>query len=85
MIAGPAVVTGAVADLAVARVFYCGPSALREGLKLGLAEAGLPKGAFHAEAFEIRTGLGLRRLSAWLLDRALARGEIRGPGAGRAP
>ena len=60
-------------------------SALREGLKLGLAEAGLPKGAVHAEAFEIRTGLGLRRLSAWLLDRALARGEIRGPGAGRAP
>lgn len=50
-------------------VMYCGPEGLRRSLRGALIEAGLPKRRFHFEEFEIRSGLGLRRLLAWALPK----------------
>lgn len=44
------------------QVLFCGPAEMRRALGLGLARLGLPRSRFHYEEFEIRTGLGLRRL-----------------------
>lgn len=43
-------------------VLYCGPAALRDVLRDGLKAAGLPARRFRYELFEIRTGIGLKRL-----------------------
>lgn len=62
-------------DPAGARVAFCGPAGLRRALQQGLARHGVAPRAFHYEEFEFRTGIGLRRLAAWigarLADRAL--------------
>jgi predicted ferric reductase len=50
-----------------ARISFCGPKVMREQLRLGFAEAGIPASHFHYEEFEIRSGLGLERLLSWLL------------------
>ena len=53
---------GAIAE---AQGWYCGPTGLREAL-----EADLPEINFHHEAFEIRSGIGVRKAAAWLVARA---------------
>lgn len=58
-------------ELAKARVAFCGPVALREALKSGLARYGVSARQFHYEEFEFRTGIGLQRLAAWVLRRGL--------------
>ncbi|KCV80775.1 Ferric reductase domain protein transmembrane component domain protein [Actibacterium atlanticum] len=57
-------------DLKGTRVSFCGPSEMRRALSLSLAGYGVSGRNFHFEAFEIRTGLGLKRFGAWLLKRA---------------
>ncbi|MEM6666125.1 MAG: hypothetical protein AAF638_06945 [Pseudomonadota bacterium] len=52
-------------------VFFCGPDAMRRALSHDLAARGLPARRFHFEAFEIRSGLGLRRLAAWLAGKGV--------------
>ncbi|MFK7792818.1 MAG: ferric reductase-like transmembrane domain-containing protein [Devosiaceae bacterium] len=51
------------------RVAYCGPQALREALRKGLLAKGLKRRFFAFEAFEIRSGIGVRKLVGWLLKR----------------
>lgn len=51
------------------RVAYCGPEALRETLRKGLIAKGLKRRHFAFEAFEIRSGLGVRKLAGWLIKR----------------
>lgn len=60
--------------------YFCGPVPMRTSLKRDLVARGLPASRFHYEEFEIRTGIGLRRLSAWLFNRM-----IRGGGASASP
>jgi len=54
-------------------VLYCGPEGLRRDLLADLTAAGLPRRRFHFEEFEIRSGLGLRRLLGWLVPKLKAR------------
>lgn len=56
-------------ELGQAHVFFCGPVAMRKALKSGLVLKGMRASRFHFEEFEMRTGIGLRRLAAWLWDR----------------
>ena len=62
-------------DLSVCHVRFCGPVPMRRALGQKLAALGVPARRFHYEAFEIRTGLGLRRIADRLwarLDRPVA-------------
>ncbi|MEM7295175.1 MAG: ferric reductase-like transmembrane domain-containing protein [Pseudomonadota bacterium] len=59
-------------DLAQAKVFFCGPTPLREALRLGLSPHGVAPRAFHYEEFEFRTGIGLRKLAGWIARRRQA-------------
>ena len=63
------VVLGHLDDLKGTTVLYCGPVDLRKTLQQGLRRAGLPVRRFRYEAFEIRTGVGLRYLFRYLTDR----------------
>ncbi|MBT8155656.1 ferric reductase-like transmembrane domain-containing protein [Epibacterium ulvae] len=54
-------------DLAQAMVSYCGPTSLREAMYTGLRQYGVGPRQFHFEEFEFRTGVGLKRLAAWVL------------------
>ena len=56
-------------DLRTTHTHFCGPAPMREALRNGLHAAGLPRGRFHAEAFEMRTGIGIERLLRALLSR----------------
>jgi len=49
------------AALRGAKAYFCGPNGLREAL-----ENSVPDLKFHAEAFEIRSGIGVRKASAWV-------------------
>jgi predicted ferric reductase len=51
------------------RVSFCGPVLLREALRKGLAQRGVNARNFHYEEFEFRTGVGLKALAAWVLNR----------------
>ena len=51
-------------ELGSARVFFCGPEGLREALRSGLARYGVGARNFSYEEFEIRSGIGLRKLLA---------------------
>lgn len=54
-------------DFNKARVSFCGPASMREGLKRDLASVGLASRRFAYEEFEIRSGLfGLEKLIVWL-------------------
>ena len=55
--------------LQTCRASFCGPKPMREQLKRDLTAKGLPGGAFMFEEFEIRSGLGLRKLLACLFGR----------------
>lgn len=63
-------------DWAKTRVSYCGPEGLRESLQKGLFAKGLKRRRFAHEAFEIRSGLGLRKLAGWLLRRFGIEGSL---------
>lgn len=65
-------------DWRKARVSYCGPDSLRESLKRGLVGKGLKRRYFAFEEFEIRSGLGLRKLASWLLKRFGVEGSLAG-------
>lgn len=63
-------------DWSKACVSYCGPQSLRESLQKGLFAKGLKRRRFAHEAFEIRSGLGLRKLAGWLLKRFGVEGSL---------
>jgi hypothetical protein len=50
---------------------------MRKSMRDGLITLGVSTRRFHFEEFEIRTGIGLRRLSARLLARVIARANGR--------
>ncbi len=54
-------------DLSEAKISFCGPVPLREALQRGLRRYGVGPRHFHFEEFEFRTGVGLKRLAAWVL------------------
>ena len=56
-------------ELGQNRVYFCGPKSLRKMLSDGLAWRGVSPQNFHYEEFEIRTGMGLRALAKYVLDR----------------
>jgi len=58
-----AAITG---DLKGVHVLYCGPAPLRDALGVGLRKHGLSPRRFHYELFEIRTGIGMKRLLEYL-------------------
>ena len=58
-------------DLSHAHVFFCGPVAMRKSLKSALVLNGLRASRFHFEEFEMRTGIGLATLAAWLWDKGV--------------
>lgn len=58
------VVKDAAVDLASATVAFCGPKDMRETFRRSLVASGLPARRFRYEEFEIRSGIGLRRLAA---------------------
>lgn len=58
-------------DLSRAHVFFCGPVAMRKALRNGLVLKGLRASRFHFEQFEMRTGIGLNALAAWLWDQGI--------------
>lgn len=63
-------------DWLKARISYCGPQSLREGLRRGLVGKGLKQRYFAYEKFEIRSGIGLRKLAGWLLKRVGVEGPM---------
>lgn len=52
-----------------AAIYFCGPEGMRRDLLVGLGAQGMARRRFHFEVFEIRSGLGLRRLLAALFER----------------
>jgi predicted ferric reductase len=58
-------------DLSRAHVFFCGPTAMRKALKSGLVLNGIRASRFHFEEFEMRTGIGLNTLAAWIWDKGI--------------
>ena len=58
-------------ELTGAKVAFCGPVGLRNALQKGLRRHGVTPRDFHFEEFEFRTGIGLKRLAAWILRRKL--------------
>lgn len=56
-------------NIGEAIVLFCGPAEMRRTLAKGLARVGVTPRNFHYEEFEIRTGIGLRRIAAWLWRR----------------
>jgi predicted ferric reductase len=59
-------------DLNLCTVAFCGPEPMREALRKGLTALGLPRRQFMYEEFEIRSGIGIRRMVGWLVQRFLA-------------
>ena len=51
-------------------VAFCGPAIMRKALIAGFQKQGLASRRFQYEEFEIRTGIGLRRLGNILFERA---------------
>jgi predicted ferric reductase len=67
-------IQSAIGDkLPSAHAYFCGPTAMRETLLGQLAALGLPRGRFHFEKFEIRSGIGLRKVAGWLIEQFLRR------------
>jgi len=69
------------ADMTSAKVWFCGPATMRRDLMRGLAIHGLSARRFHYEEFEFRTGVGMKRLAAWLGKRLVERLAERGSSA----
>jgi predicted ferric reductase len=66
-------ITKACADLSKAKVYFCGPKTMRKSMAVGLVKRGSNARRFHYEEFEIRSGMGLRKLASWLLERAISK------------
>ena len=65
-------IAGAVGvPLAQTSIAFCGPKPMRESLQAALRADGVPASRFAYEEFEIRSGIGLRRLASWLLARTV--------------
>ncbi len=62
-----------IPDLSSRKVLFCGPVPMRRTLSKDLPKHGIAQRSFHYEAFEIRTGIGIRRLAEWLWQRHQAR------------
>ncbi len=60
-------------DLAKTHVYFCGPAAMRESLQEGLSRLGHRPSRFHFEQFEMRSGIGIRKLAVWLMETVLRR------------
>lgn len=60
---------GVHGNLSKMRVSFCGPVSLRVALRKGLAKYGVSARNFHYEEFEFRTGIGLKALAVWVLNR----------------
>lgn len=66
-------------EISHVKISFCGPEVLRKSLLAGLRKYGVSPRNFHYEQFEFRTGIGLKKLAAWLLDRSLkGMSDIRG-------
>ena len=48
---------------------FCGPEPMRKALSKGFAARGVPVRRIRYEEFEIRSGIGLKALAAYLMDR----------------
>lgn len=59
-----------------ARYYFCGPKAMRLDLKDQLAKQGVKSRHYHYEEFEMRSGIGLRLLLTYVLDRLLKSGYV---------
>lgn len=59
--------------VAEADVYYCGPEAMRKALSRDLRLEGLSSRSFHYEEFEIRSGIGFRKIASWLLAKFQSR------------
>lgn len=64
------------ADLAGAKVSFCGPVTLREALRDGLRRHGVSPRRFHFEEFEFRTGIGMKKLAAKIVESRAARAAV---------
>lgn len=62
---------GLGAGIKKAHIFFCGPVAMRKQLRTELTAKGVRASRFHFEEFQMRTGVGLEALAAWLLRRSL--------------
>ncbi len=49
-------------DLSTANIYYCGPAPMREALRRDLHSKGVAHRRFHYEEFEIRSGIGVRKI-----------------------
>lgn len=58
-----------ISNIKSVTVLYCGPVALRNALRAGLRARGLAARRFRYELFEIRTGIGLKRLLRYITSR----------------
>ena len=56
-------------DISKCRVYFCGPEAMRETLSNGFRRLGLRPAHFFFEEFEIRSGIGLRKLLGFFLPK----------------
>ncbi len=56
-----------------AKIWFCGPAGLRQSLQKGLSYRGVSARDFHFEEFEFRTGVGLKKLAAWVAKRVQAK------------
>ncbi|OED36727.1 hypothetical protein AB833_26235 [Chromatiales bacterium (ex Bugula neritina AB1)] len=52
-------------DFSSASVSFCGPVEMRDSLLKGFKKAGLKSHRFHYEMFELRSGVGFRKMLAW--------------------
>lgn len=62
------IVQASGANLPRTHVYFCGPIAMRDSLQQGLSALGLRPSRFHFEHFEIRSGIGIRKLAEALLE-----------------
>lgn len=70
---GADVIADYAKDLDQAKAYFCGPKAMRLSLASGLGRFGLSSRRFHYEEFEIRSGVGLKKLAAALLAKTSVR------------
>lgn len=68
-----AAIQGLDGEIGARTVSFCGPAAMREALAAGFRRYGVGPRDFRYEAFEIRTGLGVRRFARWLWQRIAER------------
>ncbi len=58
------------ADLSTAEIYFCGPAQMREALRRGLRSKGVAHRRFHYEEFEIRSGIGIRKIIKLVIQKS---------------